>query len=163
MVRSFDQFGSCSLMSSFVMSSKLNIFVLFYYLLQLNSFFLHSRYLISCLLCTYVFIVSTDCILLTSFEVKAVLLISSLKTCISFLTFCCVFNISSIFFMNSFLSSLRLHQFHFFLNGLFYFQFELLLYSFYNLEIKFSFYDSLFAPFPFFYLDHWFLLNSYMS
>ena len=51
---------------------------------------------------------SIDCILLSSFELRAILLISSVKTvCLSLLNLCCVFKIT-LFFMNSFLSSLRL-------------------------------------------------------
>ena len=47
----------------------------------------------------YVSIESVDCILLSSFELKAVLLISSVKTlCLSFLNLCCVFNINILFF-----------------------------------------------------------------
>ena len=42
----------------------------------------------------YVSIESMDCILLSSFELKAILLTSSVKTlCLSLLNFCCVFNI----------------------------------------------------------------------
>ena len=43
----------------------------------------------------YVSIQSIDCILLLSFELKAILLISSVKTlCLSLLNLCCVFNIN---------------------------------------------------------------------
>ena len=35
----FGQFGLCSFMFSFVIQSKLNIFVLFYYIITFNSFF----------------------------------------------------------------------------------------------------------------------------
>ena len=74
----------------------------------------------------HVSIKSIDCILLSSSELKAILLITSVQTiCFSFLNLCCVFDIS-LFFLNSFF---------FFRNGLFYFQFELLLKSFYNLKI----------------------------
>ena len=34
------QFGLCSLLPSFVIKSKLNIFVLFYYIITFNFFFL---------------------------------------------------------------------------------------------------------------------------
>ena len=68
--------------------------------------FLHVRFL----LIPYAY-VSTELIcyiILSSFELKAILLILSVKTlCFSLLNLCCVFNIS-LFFMNSFLSSLRL-------------------------------------------------------
>ena len=51
----------------------------------------------------YVSIDLIDCIILSSFEVKAILLNSSVKTlCLSFLNVCCVFNICLIS-MNSFL------------------------------------------------------------
>ena len=50
----------------------------------------------------YVSIESIDCILLSSFELKAILLISSVKTlCLSLLNLCCICNISSLFFVNS--------------------------------------------------------------
>ena len=52
---------------------------------------------------------STDCILLSSFELKSILLIFSVKSlCLSLLNPCCVFNINLLFFMNSLLSFLRL-------------------------------------------------------
>ena len=55
------------------------------------------------LLVPYAFfsIESFDCILKSSFEIKAILLISLVKTlCLSFLIFCCVFNISLLFLTN---------------------------------------------------------------
>ena len=102
-------------------------------MLHLISSFLHTRSLL--VPCAYVSIESIDCI--SSFESKATLLISSVKTLhFSILNFCYVFNISLLFLMNSFLSSLRLSVSSCFLpNGLFYFQFKLLLNSFYNLEV----------------------------
>ena len=75
----------------------------------------------------YFSIESTDCILLSSFELKAILLISSVKKlCLSLLNLCCVFNINLLFLMNSlcFLlwqkygSLANLCQFYFFLDGL---------------------------------------------
>ena len=69
-------------------------------------FLLHMRSLL--ISCAYVSIESIDCILLSSFELKAIFLISSVKTlCLSHLNLCYDFN-SNLFFMNSFLSSLRL-------------------------------------------------------
>ena len=60
------------------------------YILNLYSSYMH------------VSIKSIDCILLSSSELKAILLITSVKTiCFSFLNLCCVFDIS-LFFMNSF-------------------------------------------------------------
>ena len=52
---------------------------------------------------------SADFILLSSFEIKAILLISSVKTlCLSLLNLCWVFNINFLFFMNSMWRSLRI-------------------------------------------------------
>ena len=80
----------------------------------------------------YVSIESIDCILLSSFELKAILLISLVKTLYLLLSnSCCVFIKKLLFFMNSLLSFLR----RFFLDDLFYFQVELLLNSFYNFQI----------------------------
>ena len=56
----------------------------------------------------YVSIESIDCILLSSFDLRTILLITSVKTlCLSVLNLCCAFNIS-LFFKNSFRSSLTL-------------------------------------------------------
>ena len=50
----------------------------------------------------YVSIKSTDCILLSSFELKETLSISSVKTLwFSLLNLCCVFYINLLFLMNS--------------------------------------------------------------
>ena len=52
----------------------------------------------------YVSIESIDCILLSSFEPKEILLISSVKTlCLLLLNLCCVFDIDLLFLLNSFL------------------------------------------------------------
>ena len=84
----------------------------------------------------YVSIKSVDCILLSSFELKAIWLISSLKTYLSLLNLGCVFNINLFFFMNSWWSILRLPvSISFLLDGSFYYQVELLLNSFYNFQI----------------------------
>ena len=90
--------------SYFLLQSKLNVFVLCYYIVTFN-FFLHTRSLL--IPCTYVsidyVIKSIDCIILSSFELKAILLISSVKAlCLSLPNLCCVFNISLLFSMNSF-------------------------------------------------------------
>ena len=76
---------------------------------------------------------------LSSSELKEILSVSSVNTlCFSLLNLGCVFNISFFFFMNSFWSFLRFSMLIlFFLIGLFYFQFELLLNSFYNLQCLF--------------------------
>ena len=52
----------------------------------------------------YVFTESIHCTLLSSFELKAILLNSSVKTlCLSILNLCCVFNID-LLFLSTFLS-----------------------------------------------------------
>ena len=56
----------------------------------------------------------------------------------------------------------HLHQFYFFLNGLFYFQFELLLNSFFNLEIYIFFLLHIFSLLFLFYFHYCCLLISYM-
>ena len=74
-------------------------------LLYLISSFSLTRFF--CLFHMHVFhmyIEPIDCILLSSFELKAVLLISSVKIlCLSLLNLCCVFNIDLLLFMNSLL------------------------------------------------------------
>ena len=56
----------------------------------------------------YISIESIDCILLSSFKLKAILLISSVETlCLSLLNFCCIFNIDLLFFINYLLFSLN--------------------------------------------------------
>ena len=60
---------------------------------------------------THSSIESINCVLLSSFELKAIFLISSVKTlCVSLLSFSCIFNINLLFFTNSFLSSLELFK-----------------------------------------------------
>ena len=84
-------------MFSIVTLSKLIIFVLFYYIVIFTLyFFLHTRsFLVPY---TYVSIESIDCILLSSFELKATLLISSVKTLwLRLLSICCDSNISLLF------------------------------------------------------------------
>ena len=67
--------------------------------------FLHIISLL--ILYTYVCTESIDCILLSSFVLRAILLISSVKTvCLSLLNICCVFKIS-LFFYKFFLSLLK--------------------------------------------------------
>ena len=130
-----------SFMSSSLIWPKLNIFVLFYYIVTSNFFFsflhfLHIRSLL--VLLAYISIEPIGCILLSSFELKAILLISSVKTlCFSILNLCCVFVISLVFFYEFFLIFFKTIyiNFIFFLNGFFYFQFELLLNSFDSIEI----------------------------
>ena len=68
--------------------------------LHLISSFLHTKYLL--VPYAHASIKSIICILLSSFEIKTILLISSVKTlCLLFLNLCCVFNITLLFFTNS--------------------------------------------------------------
>ena len=79
---------------------KVNQF-LYRYIILLNL--VSSFSLTKSLLVPYAFfsIESFDCILKSSFEIKAILLISLVKTlCLSFLIFCCVFIISLLFLTN---------------------------------------------------------------
>ena len=93
-----------------------------------NSF-LHIRSLRVPYACVSIELI--DCILLSSFELQAIFLTSSIKTCISLLNLCFVFNIC-LFLMNSFMKTIYISFFSF-LNILLYFQFEMLLDSYYNL------------------------------
>ena len=93
---------------------------LYYFIifLHLISSFLHTRSVLVPV--AYVSIKSIDYILSSSFELKDILLISSVKTlCLSLLNLFCAFDIS--FFTNSFWSPLRLSTriFIFFLNSYF--------------------------------------------
>ena len=129
-------------------------FCLFFYnVIKVNHILYRSNillHLISSLLltksllvpCAYASIESIDCIILSSFELKAILLISSVKTlCFSLLNLFCIFNIDLLFFINSlWFFWYCLHQICFFLDGLFYSQVELLLNSF---IVPFSFLSSL--------------------
>ena len=87
---------------------KVKLFLYYFItLLELISSLLHTKSLF--IPYTYGSIESIDCIILRWFELKAILLISSVKRlCFSLLSLCCVFNIIFWFFMNSFWSSLRL-------------------------------------------------------
>ena len=86
---------------------------------------------------TYASIESINGIILSSFAVKAILLISSVtRLCLSLLKLCYIFDINFFLLLNSLSSPLTLFtSILFFLDGLFYFQVELLLSSFYNLQI----------------------------
>ena len=120
------------------------LYVFFCNTIKVNHFlyrFITLLYLLSSISLTrflllpyaYLSIESIYFIFLSSFEVKAILIVSSVKIlCLSLLIFCCVFNVILLYFRNPlrpFTSIL------FFLNGSFHFQFELLLSSLYNLEI----------------------------
>ena len=85
-------------------------YVFFYNIIKVNDFlycFIILLHLISSFSLTfflylfhiaYVSIESIDCIFLSSFELNAILLISSVKTlCLSLLNFCCVFIFSKYF------------------------------------------------------------------
>ena len=87
------------------------VFVFFYNIINVNHFlysfiillhFFTSFSLTRSLLVSYpyVSIESIDCILLSSFEINAILLISSVKICFSLLNLCWVFNIDLLFLMN---------------------------------------------------------------
>ena len=80
---------------------KVNYFLCcFIILLHLITFFSLTRSLL--VPYAYVSVESTDCILLSLFELKAILFISSVKPlCFSLLNLSCVFNIDLFFLMNS--------------------------------------------------------------
>ena len=87
------------LLFSFVTSPTLILFLCnFIILLYLISFFSFTRSLL--VPYVYVSIESVDCILLTLFELKAILSVSSVKTCCLLLNPCYVFNIDILFFRN---------------------------------------------------------------
>ena len=93
------QFDLCSFMCSFVTPWKLIIFVWFYYIVIFNFFFFPYLILTRSICICFYRINSlhslSDCNLLSSFELKAILLISSVKTlCFSLLNLYCVFNIN---------------------------------------------------------------------
>ena len=76
---------------------------------------------------------SIDCILLSSFELKAILFISSVKTFFPSLLILAVFLVYLVFYeLCMIFFKYYLCQFYFSLNNLFYLQVELLLNSFYN-------------------------------
>ena len=84
----------------------------------------------------HVCIESIDFILLSSFELKAILLISSVKTLyLSLLIFFCVFNFDLLFLMNSSWFFKTIYSNSIFSENLFYCQVELLLKYFYNSQI----------------------------
>ena len=91
--------------------------------------FFHIRSLL--IPCAYVSIESIDCVLLSSFELKVILFISSVKTLyLSLLNLSCLFNITFLYFV----ISLRLSaSIYFFSKTLLYFQLETLLNISYNL------------------------------
>ena len=78
-----------------------NFLYCFIILLLLISSFLNTRSLL--VLYAYISTELIDCIQLPSFELTAISLISSLKTCLSIRNVCCIFNISVLYFMNIFM------------------------------------------------------------
>ena len=114
---------------------------------------------------TYVSLKSIDHILLPLFELKEILLISSVKTlCLSNLNLCFVFNINLWFFMNSFYEiffSIIYVNLIIFLNFLFYYQVKLLLNCFYNFQIYVFYLWYNFLCLLFFHLRCCHLLSSY--
>ena len=79
---------------------------------------------------------SIDSILFKYLTLDAIMLNSSTNTLyFLILNLCCVFNINSLFYMNSLLFSIRLSTLNlFFLNSLFSFQFDLPLNDVYNIQ-----------------------------
>ena len=118
---------------------KMNHFcsvLLYFYTLLISSFLLTISLLVPY---AYVSTKSIDCILLLSFELKAILLIFSVKTlCFSLLNLYRVFNISLLFFefFMIFFKTIIIY-FFFFLDRLFYFRVELLLNSFIIFKLNF--------------------------
>ena len=114
----------------------------------------------------YVSIKSIDCVFLSSFEFKAILLklcIILEILCFSLLNLCCIFNIDLLFFYKFFLIFFNILCINllFFLHGLLCSQVELLLNSFYNFQIYFLFLGHFFCTFGFFYLHYRHLLRNY--
>ena len=102
--------------------------------------------------CGYVSIRSIDCFRLSSFELKRISLITSVKTlCHSLLNVCCVFNISSIFFTISFLSSIRQYSsiFFFCMWFILFLIWDYFKYFLYSLNLRFLFMIHFFVPFAF--------------
>ena len=120
-VANLDYVLLCFLLQHHQNESFLYHFIILLYLI--TSFSLTSSLLSPY---AYVSIESIDCILLSIFELKAIMLISSVKTlCLSLFNLFCVFNIDLLFLMNCL---------QFFLDNLFYSHVGLLLNSFYNLQ-----------------------------
>ena len=109
------------------------IFVLLYYIVTFNLFFFHLLDLFT----FHMHIFLSNQLIESSFELKAILLISSVKTlCFSLLNLGCIFNINLLFFYEFFMAYFKvMYIVSFFLNGLSYFQVELLPNSFYNLQM----------------------------
>ena len=87
----YSQFGLCFLMFSLVISSKLIIYVLFYYIFTCNFFFFYILGLLSFYM--YVFLLNRLIVFLSSLAPNAILLTSSIL-CSSSRNLCCYFNIN---------------------------------------------------------------------
>ena len=88
--------------------------IIFYIVLLLYCYIYSSLSLTKSLLvpCTYVSVESIDCILLSSFEFRAILLISSVKTlCLLLLNLFCILNIDLLFFISSLTLSMSILNF----------------------------------------------------
>ena len=122
-----------------ILSLQLLIFCMYCLnmLLHLISSFLLTRFLL--IPFAYVSIELIDCILLSSFEFKEILSISSVKALyLSLLNLCLVFNINILCFLNSLWSILKLYKsLSSFVDGLFYYQVKLLLTVVIIFKIKF--------------------------
>ena len=118
-------------------------------LLHLISSFLLTRSLLDPH--EYVSMESIDCILLSSFELKQILLTASVKTLsLSLSNICCVFNIDLSFFMNSLYFFMTIYVNLIFFQ-IIYFILKLSCFStvFIIFKFKFSFHDTLFVPIVF--------------
>ena len=112
------------------------LYVFFYKIINSNYFctvlfycYIYYYIATSLLFYVYVSIKSIDYILLSSFELKAILLVSSMKTMsLSLLSLCCIFNIDLLFLYKCFDT--------FYVNLIFFYsQVDLFLNSFYNFQI----------------------------
>ena len=150
------QFGLCSIIFFFNTIKVKHCFII---LLHLISSFLHTRSLLAS--CTYVSIESIDWIILSSFELKASLLISSVRTLyLSVLNLCYVINITLLFFTNSLRLSISVLFFSkWFILFLVWAASKQFLKCW---NLSFLFMTHFFVFFFVFYLHHCCLLDSYM-
>ena len=131
----------------------------FIILLHLISSFLHTRSLL--VSCTYVSVESIDWIHLSSLELKATLLISSVKTLyLLFLNICCVFGITLSFFKNSLRLSVSILFFSTWFNLFSVWAASKRFLNSWNLSLPFK--KHFFVFFLVFYLHHCCLLNGCM-
>ena len=87
----YSQFGLCFLMFSLVISSKLIIYVLLYYIFTFNFFFFYILGLLSFYM--HVFLLNQLIVFLSSLAPNVILLTSSIL-CSSSRNLCCYFNIN---------------------------------------------------------------------